>query len=856
MRKFSWILALFVALTMVFVGIGCDNGTTSKTPGKVGDKCPWGCGEIEAECACEEVTFFDLQVYFAELGLEAGETDYKKLFDEISICGADDNGTQVDYLLIANGNNLDLRFTTKQNWAGIDLMNKGMMFRPGDKLTVKGKSVSGGKVYLNTNNNSAVPLQGWEETYEAGDAFDKTFTLTEDDVAAAKINAYVPGYRIRGADANKTYLIEQITLVGLRGSNIEIPPDPVCSCEDEDCACDCDDDCGPTCPKCPVKEVAAVITAVNANTATHDNFSHPYFLNASTSGSLGGGNTSINNGVVTFKDGGALIYRYPETDTFKFADYDFVDVAFTLSNVNTANSGAHANTAKIMFKQYLSSTAYGGISQYQDLKTIATGTGGTGTIRFNVTGAGTSGGFSIQLNHFDIVAGDTFDVTITKVTFVKGTKYTLSFDSDGGNAITAIQVTEDTPVGTLPIPTKSGFTFLGWFLGDTEITALTVATDALFGGGKTLTAKWQEGDLEAFVDIATGNGTLFIPATNWNATAEKYTYDSKQWWVLHRNTAYSAADTWVATNSANGATAFTSAVYGNAGGSGTLSRIGYEMPANLNLYGDITITYDLINILGTAKMMIRANSDNGGGNGSSIGGAPITLEEGTNKTLKFTVADFLTSKGDGKYINIIYNDDAANQLSIIRITKVELEPAVPCECCNDTGTCLNSATCDGDCCCSDCLYSCEGCEPDLPPETVLTAFDDIKFTGWGDLGSVGGNVTFTMKRTNYGCNASYAIPAMYLAYDKVEVTYTIARLAGETGVAPMKLCFADQLKDNWTAVDEKFQADRSDDGEYTFTEELSWLTTGTLTVKHNDGGALADDGNFTLVITKIRFFFD
>jgi len=46
MRKFSWILALLVALTMVFVGIGCDNGSTSKKPVDP-DPRPWATAPLE-----------------------------------------------------------------------------------------------------------------------------------------------------------------------------------------------------------------------------------------------------------------------------------------------------------------------------------------------------------------------------------------------------------------------------------------------------------------------------------------------------------------------------------------------------------------------------------------------------------------------------------------------------------------------------------------------------------------------------------------------------------------------------------------------------------------------------------------
>ena len=66
-------------------------------------------------------------------------------------------------------------------------------------------------------------------------------------------------------------------------------------------------------------------------------------------------------------------------------------------------------------------------------------------------------------------------------------KYTVTFDSDGGSACESKTVTYDQPYSTLPKPTKEGYTFEGWFDGETQVmsgTAVTITED------QTLTARW------------------------------------------------------------------------------------------------------------------------------------------------------------------------------------------------------------------------------------------------------------------------------------------------------------------------------------------------------------------------------
>ena len=66
------------------------------------------------------------------------------------------------------------------------------------------------------------------------------------------------------------------------------------------------------------------------------------------------------------------------------------------------------------------------------------------------------------------------------------TTYTVTFDSDGGSAVTAQTVESGKTAAKPTDPTKSGYTFKGWYLGETEYDFATPVT-----GNITLKAKWE-----------------------------------------------------------------------------------------------------------------------------------------------------------------------------------------------------------------------------------------------------------------------------------------------------------------------------------------------------------------------------
>jgi len=159
-------------------------------------------------------------------------------------------------------------------------------------------------------------------------------------------------------------------------------------------------------------------------------------------------------------------------------------------------------------------------------------TNSNGTVTYIIEGIpSASGTASFEVN----VGGKTCTLTLT----VNSPSYLVTFDSNGGTISASKTVKYGTAYGTLPIPTKEGYTFTGWSLNATTISATSnVATMS----DHTLVAQWQAnsylvtfnsngGDLitSKTVTYGTAYGTLPIPIkegstfTGWSLNATRIT---------------------------------------------------------------------------------------------------------------------------------------------------------------------------------------------------------------------------------------------------------------------------------------------------------------------------------------------
>lgn len=90
----------------------------------------------------------------------------------------------------------------------------------------------------------------------------------------------------------------------------------------------------------------------------------------------------------------------------------------------------------------------------------------------------------------------------------QGNDYTVSFNSNGGSACSAITVRYGNPYGTLPTPSRVGYVFGGWKYSSTAVTAETIAN--LTAGNHTLTAQWTAAKYTLTLDP---QGGTVSPAT-------------------------------------------------------------------------------------------------------------------------------------------------------------------------------------------------------------------------------------------------------------------------------------------------------------------------------------------------------
>ena len=63
--------------------------------------------------------------------------------------------------------------------------------------------------------------------------------------------------------------------------------------------------------------------------------------------------------------------------------------------------------------------------------------------------------------------------------------YNITFDSSGGSIVKGIEVHSGDKIGTLPTPTKTGYSFIGWYDGETKYTSSMIITKDVI-----LKAKW------------------------------------------------------------------------------------------------------------------------------------------------------------------------------------------------------------------------------------------------------------------------------------------------------------------------------------------------------------------------------
>ena len=132
-------------------------------------------------------------------------------------------------------------------------------------------------------------------------------------------------------------------------------------------------------------------------------------------------------------------------------------------------------------------------------------------------------GYRTQTDTFTVTKAETISVTLSSSGGGGGgggsvtTKYTLSFDTNGGSAIAKVTKAKGTTVDLGQyVPTREGYTFAGWYSDE----ALTQkVTSVKLNGNTTVYAKWTENAVTPtlpFTDVKSGD---------WFYEAVQYVYD-------------------------------------------------------------------------------------------------------------------------------------------------------------------------------------------------------------------------------------------------------------------------------------------------------------------------------------------
>ena len=133
------------------------------------------------------------------------------------------------------------------------------------------------------------------------------------------------------------------------------------------------------------------------------------------------------------------------------------------------------------------------------------------------------------------VATEGATITIGNGSTPTPTRYTVTFDSQGGSAVSSQTVDEGSKLTAPTAPTKSGYTFGGWYKDSACNNAWNFATDTVTAN-TTLYAKWNEvakkqytltfntNGGSAVANVTRDEGTV-IDLSSYTSTKSGYTFD-------------------------------------------------------------------------------------------------------------------------------------------------------------------------------------------------------------------------------------------------------------------------------------------------------------------------------------------
>ena len=152
-------------------------------------------------------------------------------------------------------------------------------------------------------------------------------------------------------------------------------------------------------------------------------------------------------------------------------------------------------------------------------------------------------------------------------------------------------------------------------------------------------------------------------------------------------------------------------------------------------------------------------------------------------------------------------------------------------------------------------------KPVLIPSGDELVVNNPEFTGWGCFGAQGNGGGSPFDFTNeivteagYQGAISHEFDQEISEYSKIDITFTLEKLATGETAKPMKITIKNAKGENWSASDVDWK-DYSSSTTTTLTYNISQFNTGGITLWYNCGNSpYTDSADYTIKIDEIRFY--
>ena len=153
----------------------------------------------------------------------------------------------------------------------------------------------------------------------------------------------------------------------------------------------------------------------------------------------------------------------------------------TTININTLNIGVNNSSYGTVSTSSLYVLRNATYSTSSNVLTLSDGRKVTATAK-------SATGYTTTFSSWSSTSGTISDAVTVKANFTrKANTYTLTYNNNSGSGCSSKTGTYGSTWGTLCTPTRSGYTFQGWYDGSTQVTK-----DTTVSGNRTVTAKWKQ----------------------------------------------------------------------------------------------------------------------------------------------------------------------------------------------------------------------------------------------------------------------------------------------------------------------------------------------------------------------------